>query len=510
MKNEILILSTLTFVSTLLNAQPVITVPPTNEVVLANSSNTVFRVGVSGAGPFSYQWQLNGTNLPTGIITTLTNVPVSGPCGMAVDAAGNIFIADSGNHRVRKVDTNGITTAIAGTNAQYFLAAGYSGDGGAATNAKLNNPCGVAVDIHGNIFIADTLNYRIRKVNTNGIIVTIAGNGTKGYAGDGGPATNAEFNLAAYQPCGLAFDALGNLLIPDWGNARIRKIDTNGIITTVAGNGFQGFAGDGGAATNASINGPMVVAVDASGQLFIVEGPRVRKVDTNGIITTVAGGGSSLVDGGLATNASISPFGLCADTNGNLFIGDITANRRGVRKVDTNGIITTVAGKGSIGFAGDGGMATNAIMSCPYALGFDPLGNMLILDQQISVIRKVWYAGLPSYSLNKLSPNLAGNYQVIVTDSSGSVTSSVATLDINYPSFTQATVATNTGIFSLAWPGFQPSVFQVEYTTNLAAPNWSSLGSTTSYSASTNGTVRKTDPAWTSDLQRFYRVRWVQ
>jgi len=504
----------LSFISWQLPAQPVITVPPTNQIVLANSTNTFFSVGVSGTGPFSYQWQLNGTNLPNGIITTVktTNVSMSGPCGMAVDAAGNIFIADSGNHRVRKVDTNGMTTTIAGTNAPGENQYGYSGDGGPASNARLNDPNGLALDNHGNLFIVDCFNQRIREINTNGIIFTVAGNGTNGYAGDGGPATNAQFQIGGNQPCGIAFDALGNLFVPDWLNARVRKIDTNGIITTVAGNGFSGDLGDGGPATNASIKGPMVVAADASGQFFIVEsaGLRVRKVDTNGIITTVAGGGSGLVDGGLATNAHIEPFGLCVDTNGSLFIGDITANRRGVRKVDTNGIITTVAGKGGIGSSGDGGMATNATMSCPYAIAFDPLGNMLILDQLISVVRKVWFAGLPSYALNKLSPNLAGNYQVIVTSSSGSATSSVATLDINYPSFTQASVSTNTGIFSLAWPGFQPSTFQVEYTTNLAAPGWSNLGGTTSYAASTNGTATKSDPTWLNDTQRFYRVRWVQ
>ena len=234
MKAVYLSILLLALVSMPLFAQPVITQQPTNEVV-TNGGTTVFSVTVSNAGPFSYQWQFNGVNLPTnGIITTM---------------AGN------GNN-------------------------GYSGDGGAATSARLNQPQRVALDSHGNLFIADTFNNRVRKVDTNGIITTVAGGGSESL-GDGGAATNATLN----EPYGMAVDSTGNLLITDTYNYRLRKVDTNGIITTAAGNGTNGYSGDGGLATKAMLSGPSGVAVDSYGNLFIADlgNNRIRKVDTYGI-----------------------------------------------------------------------------------------------------------------------------------------------------------------------------------------------------------------------------------
>ena len=329
---------------------PTITNEPASQTVLWAGVNVAFTVGVSGPGPFTYQWQFNTTNLPN-IITTIagngtdnysgdggaaTNASFDFPESVAVDASGNLFIADYFNNLIRKMNTNGIITTVAGGGANGL------GDGGAATNASLSEPSDVAVDASGNLFIADEGDYRIRKVNTNGIIVTVAGNGTNGFSGDGGAATNASLCL----PRGVAMDASGNLFIADMNNNRIRKVNTNGIITTVAGIGAAGqgygYSGDGGAATNARLFWPYGVAVDATGNLFIADmrNNRIRNVNTKGIITTVAGGGANtLGDSSAATNASLSaPSGVAVDASGNLFIADTDNNR--IRKVDINGIIT--------------------------------------------------------------------------------------------------------------------------------------------------------------------------
>ncbi len=246
-----------------LHAQdPAITNQPASRTLWAGG-NVTFSVGVSGTGPFTYQWQLNGTNLPNGIIATVAGTGSGGafvytngvaaikaslvfPKGVVSDDAGNFFILDHGEYRIRKVDTNGIIWSVAGNGT-----AEYSGDGGPATNAAIwANDIGILLDKPGNIIFADLGNNRIRKVDTNGIITTIAGNGALGYSGDGGPATNAMFN----RPYDVAMDSAGNLFIADEYNYRIRKVDTNGIIWTVAGNGTNGYSGDGGMATNAMLS----------------------------------------------------------------------------------------------------------------------------------------------------------------------------------------------------------------------------------------------------------------
>ena len=223
--------------------------------------------------------------------------------GVAVDAVGNLYIADSGNSRIRKVDAvMGIITTVAGNGI-----AGYSGDGGAATSAQLSPHLqGIVVDAAGNLYIADAGNNRIRKVTAaTGVIITVAGNGTTGYSGDGGAATSAELGNSY----GVAVDAAGNLYIADNGNSRIRKVDAvTSIITTVAGNGIAGYTGDGGAATSAELDHPQGVGVDAAGNLYIVDNDRIRKVNAaTGAITTVAGSGIAGYsgDGGAATSASL-------------------------------------------------------------------------------------------------------------------------------------------------------------------------------------------------------------
>jgi len=348
----------------------------------------------------------------TGIITTVagngtsgysgdggpgTSAELNDPFGVAVDAAGNLYIADTGNYRIRTVAaTTGIVTTLAGNAPCYLADVGpsctcYSGDGGPATSAQLNVPAGTAEDAAGNLYIADTANSRIRKVAAaTGIVTTVAGNGAYGYSGDGGPATSAQLNF----PPGVAADSGGNLYIADYDNARIRKVAAaTGIITTVAGNGTAGYSGDGGPATSAQLNGPFGAAVDAAGNLYIDDegNGRIRKVAaTSGIITTVAGNGTAGYsgDGGPATSAQLDrPSGAAVDAAGNLYIADEGNNR--IRKVAAAGIITTVAGNGAPGYSGDGGLATSAELSGPTGVAADSGGNVYIVDASNARIRKV-------------------------------------------------------------------------------------------------------------------------
>jgi len=321
------------------------------------------------------------------------------PGAVAVDGSGNLFIADSGGYRVRKVTPAGIITTVAGTGIS-----GFSGDGGPATAAQLAGPFRVAVDGSGNLFIADldaNFNGRIRKVTAAGIISTVAGNGTSGFSGDGGQATAAQL----WHPCGITVDGSGNLFIAEgWGSAfavrdhsRIRKVTPAGIISTVAGVGTYGFSGDGGPATSAQLAEPADVIVDASGNLFIADSNngRIRKVTAAGIISTVAGNGCPetntscvLGDGGPATSAQLKyPVGVAVDGFGNIFIADRDDSR--VRKVTPAGIITTYAGNGTSGFSGDGGPAAAAQLSNLTDLAADVSGNIFIADDSNNRVRKV-------------------------------------------------------------------------------------------------------------------------
>ncbi|MDD5138786.1 MAG: hypothetical protein PHY43_00835 [Verrucomicrobiales bacterium] len=438
--NKILLpLLALVLGSAQLPAQPVIISQPVNQTVVWGGTAT-FSVMATGVGPLTYQWQLDGTNVSTnGIIITVvgsssgfsgdggaaTNARLTFPYGIASDTTGNLYIADTGNSRIRKVDTNGSISTVAGNGTT-----GFSGDGGAATNANLNQPFAVASGGFGDLFIAEYGNNRVRKVNANGIITTMAGGGA---GGDGGQATNALIRGAV----GVAVDTSGNVFIADQNNYRIRKVDTNGIISTVAGTGANGFSGDGGAATNAKLSFPSGVALDNSGNLFIADSSnhRIREVNTNGIITTVAGngsGGAFAGDGGQATNACLSsPKGIFVDTFGYIYIVDFGHYR--IRQVDANGIITTVAGFGASSPIGDGGYATNAGLWAPEGVALDNSGNLLIADTDNSRIRKVFTGRDPVLKLKNISAISAGNYQVIVTGSGGSVTSSNASLSVLFP-----------------------------------------------------------------------------
>jgi sugar lactone lactonase YvrE len=315
-----------------------------------------------------------------------TNAELYHPRDVCFDASGNMYIVDFINVNVRKVNTAGIISTIAGSGTN-----GYSGDGGQATAAELHEPTGVAVDTHGNIYIADYENQRIRMVNIAGIISTFAGTGTAGYSGDGGQASNAEL----CEPDGLIFDIAGNLYISDECNNRIRMVNTTGIISTVAGDGPQGsgsFGGDGGQATAAELNNPTGVVFDAVGNMYITDAVnnRIRKVNTAGIMTTIAGNGTSGYsgDGGQATAAELNtPYKTVVDATGNIYIADF--NNSVIRMVNTSGIISTIAGNGTRGYSGDCGQATAAELYAPDAIAFDNLGNLYIADENNSRIREV-------------------------------------------------------------------------------------------------------------------------
>ena len=339
----------------------------------------------------------------TGLITTIvgtglaafagdggpsTAASLDHPEAVAFDAAGNLYIADAYNGRIRKVGSDsGIVSTVAGGGEYGFL-----GDGGPATIAGVDSPFDVAADPEGNVFIVDTLIHRIRRVDrVTGIITTVAGTGEAGFSGDGGPATAAMLN----NPDGVEVDRVGNVLIADAENHRIRRVDmVSGIITTVAGTGVDSFSGDGGLASAAGISSPSDVSVDGAGNLFIADAGNglIRKVaaGTN-VITTVAGDGSFELtgDGGPATEAGLNDArNLAIDSGGNLFIADI-GNRR-IRRVDANtGIITTVAGTGNNSFLGDGGAAVAAVLSEPRAVALDSSGNLFVADEGNARVRRV-------------------------------------------------------------------------------------------------------------------------
>lgn len=379
-----------------------------------------------------------------------TEATLNTPGGLVFDKAGNLYIGDAGNNRIRMVNTKGTITTVAGDSTpNMYYQGGYRGDGGPATLALLNSPYVASIDTHGNLLIADYKNNRIREVNlTSGIITTVAGDGTAGYTGDGGPATEAEINSAlavtadssggfyiadsgnnvirhvngtppydistvagdgtgGYSgdgkpateaelsfPNDVVVDALGNLYIVDTGSNHVRRVlKSNQIISTIAGNGVQGFSGDGGLATKAEISDTSGAYLDNKRQQLLLAdsgNQRVRVISSKDIITTLTGGGT-FGDGGAATLALLGvPTAVALDGNGNVFIAE--TEPPGVREVSKNGTITTVAGGGSEGFSGDNGPATKADFFCVSGLAIDGSGNLFIADTCNERVRRVDHA----------------------------------------------------------------------------------------------------------------------
>jgi uncharacterized protein (TIGR03437 family) len=402
------------------------------------------------------------------------------PAGITFDSAGNLYFADTGNRVVRKVDKSGIISTFAGNE---MLFSGGNGDGGPATSALLgwSSPgfFGVAADKSGNLYISDTSSgiARIRKVNASGIISTFAG-GAPGSTGDGGPAVNAGLGTAA----GLAVDSRGNLYIADTLGERIRKVNTSGTITTVAGTGAANYSGDGGPAVSATLSVPVGVAVDAQGNIYITEsgnalyGPRVRKVDTSGNISTVAGNGKSGFsgDGGSALSAQFGNGlqGIAVDNAGNLYIADYGNYR--IRKVDTSGNITTIAGNGKPGGSGvngNGGPAGNSLVE-PSGLAVDASGNLYISDYFASQIRKITFgASAPALSVSAGSLYFAGRAGPLFSVQPQNLTASTTGPPISY---TLSATTTSGGAWlsvngNSSISGATPGTIQVQISTTALA-----------------------------------------
>ncbi len=433
----------------------------TNDHRIRKVSTTGVMTTIAGTGIAGY----NGDGGPA------TTANISFPTEVAIDSKGNILFSDSGNNRIRKISTAGIITTIAGTGVP-----GFGGDGGLATSAKLNRPAGLNLDSAGDLYFADRFNHRVRMIDTAGVIQTVAGNGTAGFSGDGGLATSSKL----YFPTEVLPDNTGDLYISDSNNLRVRKVNSSGIISTFAGNGGAGCKGDGGPATSAGLgipsglliyhgslvsgvptlligvtcqaeikgvdlatnvihtfvgsamgfdgNGnaalsskfmpPFSLMVDHLGDLLIGDGgnDEVRKVGAGTTIVTGFAGGY-LGNGGAGTAASLdAPENIAFDASGNLYIAEAGGNR--IRKLSTTGVITRFAGTGTSGYSGDGGNATSAQLWFPHGVAADSTGDVYIADTGNKVVRKVNTAGtITTFAKDSRFLQLAG----LTTDSAGNV-----------------------------------------------------------------------------------------
>jgi uncharacterized protein (TIGR03437 family) len=333
-----------------------------------------------------------GSN-PIGDNGPATRALLWNPIDVAVDAQFNVYIADTLNNRIRKITPQGVITTIACTGAP----GDGSGDGGPATQAACLRPNGITVDAAGNVYFSDVANSTVRKIGLNGMISRVAGGAPTSFLGDGGPATAAALS----NPGGLAFDASGNLYIADSEHNSVRRVSPNGTISTIAGTGYCNFSGDNGPPSQAALCNPRAVAVDPQGRVLVADtiNHRIRRFAPGGLITTIAGGSESLgADDIPATEAGLTPVGLAVDKAGNIYIAD--ASER-IRVVNTSGIIYSIAGApGVLGFQGDGAAASSALLNNPYGLAVDALGNVYIADTGNNRVRTI--------SLSQIINTIAG------------------------------------------------------------------------------------------------------
>lgn len=327
---------------------------------------------VAGSGSYGFRGDQG-----TAVAARLAN-----PSGVAVSDSGEVYVSDTENHRIRKIAPSGVITTVAGRGI-----AGFGGDRRAATRTRLWNPKGLALDGVGRLYVADSTNHRIRVIDSNGIITTLAGSGRPGFGGDDGPPTQAQL----LRPSAVAVDALGDVYIADTGNHRIRRV-SNGIITTVAGNSRVGFGGNGGPADLATLNNPEGVAVDMFGAVYIADtrNHMVRRVDLDGNISTIMGTGlpGYTGDGEPATSASLNlPRGVAVDWRGGVYVAD--SGNHVVRRIKTSGYAETVAGTGFAGSVGDGGPSDRARLNSPAGIGIDLRSEVYIADSRNRKIRRL-------------------------------------------------------------------------------------------------------------------------
>ncbi len=381
-----------------------VAVDSSGNVYVADTGNNLIRkitsLGVvttlAGGG------SVGGTN-PGYVDATGTNAEFNLPSATAVDSSGNVYVADTGNNLIRKITSSGVVTTFAGGGSVGGTAPGYVDATGTA--AMFISPQGAAVDSSGNVYVADTGNNLIRKITSSGVVTTFAGGGSMGGTSGGsldGTGTNAEFS----QPWAVAADASGNVYVADASNNLIRKITSSGVVTTLAGGGSVGgtaYGKQNGTGRAATFSGPSGVAADASGNVYVADDGNslIRKITSSGVVTTLAGGGNV---GGLAPGNQngtgiaatfYKPVGVAADTSGNIYVAD--QNNNVIRKITSSGVVTTLAGGGSVGGSTSGhanGTGTAATFNQPAGVAVDASGNVYVADLNNHLIRKITSTGV--------------------------------------------------------------------------------------------------------------------